>query len=82
LHCEIAFYITTQCRYLQTYVRKQFFSLFYLAINAGSLISTFVTPVFRADVDCYPGETEEIFDECYALAFGVPGALMVVALSK
>nr|CAB3266110.1 solute carrier family 15 member 1-like [Phallusia mammillata] len=64
----------------QTYIRKQFFSLFYFAINAGSLISTFVTPIFRADVNCYPGETDPIFDECYALAFGVPGALMVVAL--
>lgn len=66
----------------QKYVRKQFFSLFYFAINAGSLISTFLTPIFRADVDCYPGETDPQFDECYALAFGVPAALMVVALSK
>ncbi|CAK8674321.1 unnamed protein product [Clavelina lepadiformis] len=64
----------------QKYVRKQFFSLFYFAINAGSLISTFLTPIFRADVDCYPGETDPQFDECYALAFGVPAALMVVAL--
>lgn len=53
--------------------RSKFFSIFYLAINAGSLISTFVTPVLRADVQCFGGE-------CYALAFGVPAALMVVAL--
>uniref|UniRef100_H2Y7Q2 Solute carrier family 15 member 2 n=1 Tax=Ciona savignyi TaxID=51511 RepID=H2Y7Q2_CIOSA len=64
----------------QSYIRKQFFSLFYFAINAGSLISTFVTPIFRADVDCYPNETAPEFDQCFALAFGVPGALMVVAL--
>nr|XP_039274799.1 solute carrier family 15 member 2-like [Styela clava] len=64
----------------QTVVRKQFFSLFYFAINAGSLISTFVTPILRADVDCYPNQTDPIFDECYALAFGVPAALMCVAL--
>jgi len=64
----------------QSYLRKQFFSLFYFAINAGSLISTFITPIFRADVNCYPNETGEEFEECFALAFGIPGALMVVAL--
>ncbi|XP_071418292.1 solute carrier family 15 member 2 isoform X5 [Pithys albifrons albifrons] len=53
--------------------RSKFFSIFYLSINAGSLISTFVTPVLRGDVKCF-GE------DCYALAFGVPAALMVLAL--
>ncbi|KAM8934501.1 solute carrier family 15 member 2 [Pelodytes ibericus] len=53
--------------------RGKFFSIFYLAINAGSLISTFVTPVLRGDVQCFGGD-------CYALAFGVPAALMFVAL--
>ncbi|XP_043360872.1 solute carrier family 15 member 2 isoform X2 [Dermochelys coriacea] len=55
------------------YERNKFFSVFYLAINAGSLISTFVTPVLRGDVKCFGGD-------CYALAFGVPAALMVIAL--
>lgn len=54
--------------------------MFYFAINAGSLISMFITPIFRADLNCYPGETDPEFKECYAMAFGVPGALMVVAL--
>ena len=63
-------------------MRKQFFSMFYFAINAGSLISTFITPIFRADLNCYPGETGVEFEECYAMAFGVPGALMVVALGQ
>ncbi|KAM4698142.1 solute carrier family 15 member 2 isoform 2-T2 [Rhinophrynus dorsalis] len=53
--------------------RSKFFSIFYLSINAGSLISTFVTPVLRGDVQCFGGD-------CYALAFGVPAALMFVAL--
>ncbi|XP_030344236.1 solute carrier family 15 member 2 isoform X1 [Strigops habroptila] len=53
--------------------RSKFFSIFYLSINAGSLISTFVTPVLRGDVKCF-GE------DCYALAFGVPAALMGLAL--
>lgn len=53
-----------------------FFSLFYFAINAGSLISTFLTPILRADVHCF-GE-----NDCYSLAFGVPGILMVVSISK
>ncbi|XP_073503617.1 solute carrier family 15 member 2 isoform X2 [Phyllobates terribilis] len=53
--------------------RGKFFSIFYLSINAGSLISTFVTPVLRGDVQCFG-------TDCYALAFGVPAALMFFAL--
>ncbi|CAH2103133.1 unnamed protein product [Euphydryas editha] len=51
-----------------------FFSLFYFSINAGSLISTFLTPILRADVHCF-GDTD-----CYSLAFGVPGILMVISI--
>ncbi|XP_030066123.1 solute carrier family 15 member 2 [Microcaecilia unicolor] len=53
--------------------RSKFFSIFYLAINLGSLISTFATPALRGDVKCFGGD-------CYALAFGVPAILMVIAL--
>ena len=51
-----------------------FFSIFYASINAGSLISTLLTPILRADFQCF-GE-----DSCYPLAFGVPAILMVVAI--
>ena len=51
-----------------------FFSLFYLSINAGSLISTFVTPVFRKEISC------SARGDCYPLAFGVPAILMICAL--
>lgn len=51
-----------------------FFSLFYAAINAGSLISTLLTPILRESVACF-GE-----DTCYSLAFGVPAVLMVVSI--
>uniref|UniRef100_A0A8C6LGE5 Solute carrier family 15 member 2 n=1 Tax=Nothobranchius furzeri TaxID=105023 RepID=A0A8C6LGE5_NOTFU len=54
--------------------RQKFFSIFYMSINAGSLLSTVITPVLRGDVKCF-GE------DCYALAFGVPAALMMVALA-
>lgn len=53
-----------------------FFSLFYFIINIGSLASTFVTPIIRQDVYCF-GDSD-----CYPLAFGVPGVLMVVSISK
>lgn len=53
-----------------------FFSLFYMSINAGSLISTTLTPILREDVHCF-GETG-----CYSLAFGVPAVLMVVSICK
>lgn len=51
-----------------------FFSIFYAAINSGSLISTFITPIFRKDIKCFGDDT------CYPLAFGVPAVLMLVAL--
>ncbi|XP_042222595.1 solute carrier family 15 member 1-like isoform X2 [Homarus americanus] len=51
----------------------QFFSIFYFSINAGSLLSTYITPILRDNVHCYG-------DDCYCLAFGIPAILMVVAL--
>ena len=53
-----------------------FFSIFYFSINAGSMISTFVTPIFRSDVTCFDD------DSCFSLAFGMPAALFLVALGK
>lgn len=55
--------------------RNQFFSIFYLAINAGSLISTIVTPILRVQ-ECGIHSQQA----CYPLAFGVPAALMAVSL--
>ncbi|KAM3861995.1 solute carrier family 15 member 1 [Diretmus argenteus] len=54
--------------------RSTFFSVFYLCINAGSLLSTIITPILRAQECGYNKQ------KCYPLAFGVPAALMVVAL--
>lgn len=53
-----------------------FFSLFYFSINAGSLISTFLTPVLRNDVHCFGN------DSCFPLAFAVPGVLMIISIGK
>ncbi|RVE49239.1 hypothetical protein evm_006131, partial [Chilo suppressalis] len=63
------FKLPEQAKYL-----GYFFSLFYFSINAGSLLSTFLTPILRADVHCF-GE-----NDCYSLAFGVPGILMIVSI--
>ncbi|KAK4036170.1 hypothetical protein OUZ56_028236 [Daphnia magna] len=52
---------------------EAFFSVFYLSVNAGSLISTFITPILR-DVHCFGDDT------CYPLAFGVPAILMIVSI--
>ncbi|KAL4635798.1 solute carrier family 15 member 1 [Arapaima gigas] len=54
--------------------QSTFFSVFYLSINAGSLLSTIITPILRAQ-KC--GATQQ---DCYPLAFGVPAILMIVAL--
>uniref|UniRef100_A0A8K9V3T7 Solute carrier family 15 member 2 n=1 Tax=Oncorhynchus mykiss TaxID=8022 RepID=A0A8K9V3T7_ONCMY len=53
--------------------RRKFFSIFYMSINGGSVLSTLITPMLRGDVQCFGGD-------CYALAFGVPAILMVIAL--
>ncbi|CAG0881274.1 unnamed protein product [Cyprideis torosa] len=53
---------------------EQFFSIFYFSVNAGSLVSTFITPIFREDISCFDEDT------CYPLAFGIPAILMIVAL--
>ncbi|KAJ8937546.1 hypothetical protein NQ318_002763 [Aromia moschata] len=52
----------------------RFFSLFYFSINAGSLISTFFTPILRNNVHCFDR------DSCFPLAFAVPGALMILSV--
>lgn len=52
---------------------QSFFSIFYFAINCGSLIATLLTPVLRADVKCFGYD-------CYPLAFGVPAILMILSL--
>uniref|UniRef100_A0A8C3ITE2 Solute carrier family 15 member 1 n=1 Tax=Chrysemys picta bellii TaxID=8478 RepID=A0A8C3ITE2_CHRPI len=55
--------------------RNRFFSLFYLSVNAGSLLSTIITPILRGE-ECGIHTKQQ----CYPLAFGVPAALMAVSL--
>ena len=50
-----------------------FFSLFYFSINAGSLISIFLTPILRGDIQCFGAD-------CFLAAFGVPAVLMVCSI--
>lgn len=63
------FKLPEQAKMIATY-----FSLFYFSINAGSMISTFVTPILRSDVHCFDNQ------DCYSLAFGVPAILMLVSI--
>lgn len=58
----------------QTKDLATFFSLFYFAINAGSMLSTFVTPILREDVHCFGDK------DCFSLAFGVPSILMLLSV--
>jgi dipeptide/tripeptide permease len=58
----------------QTEELSVFFSIFYFAINAGSMLSMFLTPLLRNNVHCFGQQS------CYPLAFGVPAILMFVAL--
>lgn len=63
------FRIPEQAKQLAT-----FFSLFYMSINAGSLVSMVITPILREDVNCFGDKS------CYSLAFGAPAVLMVLAI--
>ena len=59
---------------LVTRQKATFFSFFYFAINAGSLLSMAMTPILKESVSCYGKDT------CYPLAFGIPSFLMAGAL--
>lgn len=54
-----------------------FFDMFYWCINAGSVISTFITPLLR-QTTCGSLGTE---DSCYFLSFAIPATLMCVAIA-
>ncbi|KAI0224369.1 Solute carrier family 15 member 2 [Lamellibrachia satsuma] len=53
--------------------KEAFFSIFYMSINIGSLLSIIITPILKSEVFCFG-------DNCYTLAFGIPAGLMVIAL--
>lgn len=53
----------------------EFFSWFVMTTYSGSLISTSVTPILRQDVNCFN-------DDCYSLAFGVPGVMLLLSIGK
>ncbi|XP_048789154.1 solute carrier family 15 member 1-like [Lagopus muta] len=55
--------------------RSRFFSILFLFINAGSLLSNVITPILRAQ-ECGIHSRQQ----CYPLVFGVPAALMAVSL--
>ena len=52
-----------------------YFSIYYMSINAGTLVAMFTTPILRGNFTCFG------LIECYALAFGVPTVLLSVGLS-
>lgn len=51
-----------------------FFSIYYFTTNCGSLVSNFVSPILRQDVKCFGN------DDCFALAFGIPGVFLVLVV--
>lgn len=54
----------------------KYFSVFYFASNAGSLLATATTPNLRTNVHCF-GE-----NDCYSLAFAVPTILMALSIGN
>lgn len=108
----VQFFLSLPVVVLQGRERQKFFSIFYMSINAGSLLSTLITPILRSRPDAdaasgspqecgwwiilsatsrhcsqsplrfLPGDVQCFGGDCYALAFGVPAALMAVALGN
>lgn len=54
----------------------RFFAVTYFTINAGSLLSSFITPELRNDIKCF-GE-----QDCYSVAFLVPAILMILSIGE
>jgi solute carrier family 15 (oligopeptide transporter), member 1 len=52
---------------------KKFFSVFYFAVNLGSVLTTVITPIIKSH-SCFG------MQECYAGGFGLPAVLMVIAI--
>lgn len=52
---------------------EPYFGFFYASINAGSLLSTNISPILAA-IGCFGAHT------CYPAAFGVPAVIMVLAV--
>jgi dipeptide/tripeptide permease len=48
-------------------------------INAGAIISTFTSPIFRGKIQIRTIESEFQQDTCYPLAFEILAALMMIS---
>ena len=65
--------------------REQFFSVFYVCINVGALISSYMTPQWARPERHDGMNSSELVgcngkNDCYPKAFGIPSLLMFVAL--
>ncbi|KAJ9579926.1 hypothetical protein L9F63_004399, partial [Diploptera punctata] len=59
---------------IQETLLNQFFSIFYFTLNFGGLVGMVITPILRKKYSCFGDDT------CYALGFGFPAVLMIMAL--
>lgn len=57
----------------QTKQLVKFFSIFYFAINLGSVLTTFIMPMLRS-MSCFG------MNECYVAGFGLPAILMILSI--
>lgn len=53
-----------------------YFSVLYFVLCIGSLIAKTVSPILRSEVHCFGDK------DCYSLAFGAPGLIVLLAIGK
>ncbi|XP_033222641.1 solute carrier family 15 member 1-like [Belonocnema kinseyi] len=63
------FHLPKEEKYLQ-----KFFSIFYFTINFGGFLGMILIPALNTTITCFGDDT------CYALGFGFPATLMIIAL--
>ncbi|XP_077297968.1 peptide transporter family 1-like [Arctopsyche grandis] len=51
-----------------------FFSVFYIIICLGSLVSKSISPILRSEIHCFGDK------DCYSVAFGAPGILILSSI--
>lgn len=60
----------------QKHQMDSYYSWYYITLKTSFLLAAAISPMLRNDVKCFG------MDNCFPLAFGVPGSFVVAAFGK